>query len=73
MDVFEVQEELGRGTFGVVRKCVNKRNQKVLAVKEINVELVEQKGEIIENEIKVSKIEFDNVAMCYHVRVDSLL
>jgi serine/threonine protein kinase len=63
MDLFEVQEELGRGTFGVVRKCVDKRSQKVLAVKEINMELAGQNEHVVANEIKVSYIDFDNVTM----------
>ena len=64
MDNFEIQEELGRGTFGVVRKCLDKRTQKVVAVKEINMELVGQSGDIVEKEIRVSCINFDNATVC---------
>lgn len=63
MDNFEIQEELGRGTFGVVRKCLDKRTQNVVAVKEINMELVGQSGDIVEKEIRVSCINFDNVTV----------
>ena len=63
MDNFEIQEELGRGTFGVVRKCLDKRTQKVVAVKEINMELIGQSGDIVEKEIRVSCIKFDNVTV----------
>ena len=55
MDSFEIQEELGRGTFGVVRKCVHKRSQKALAVKEINMELDGQNEHMVANEIKICK------------------
>ena len=63
MDNFEIQEELGRGTFGVVRKCLDKRSQKVLAVKEINMELDGQNEHMVANEVKVSCSDFDNVTM----------
>ena len=63
MDNFEIQEELDRGTFGVVRKCLDKRTQKVVAVKEINMELIGQSGDIVEKEIRVSCIKFDNVTV----------
>lgn len=60
MDNFEIQEELGRGTFGVVRKCLDKRTQKIVAVKGINMELNGQSRDTVANEIKVSCIDFDN-------------
>ncbi len=63
MDGFEIQEELGRGTFGVVRKWVDKRSEKVVAVKEINMELAEQNEHMVANEINVSCIDFDNITM----------
>jgi serine/threonine protein kinase len=63
MESFDTQEELGRGTFGVVRKCVHKRSQKVLAVKEISMELAGQNEHVVANEINVSCISFDNITM----------
>ena len=63
MDVYEFKEELGRGSFGVVRKCLDKKSQKVFAVKEISLELAGQNQGVVSNEIKVSYIDFDNVAM----------
>lgn len=58
MDNFDVQEELGRGTYGIVRKCVDKQSQKVLAIKEINAELAAQNDHKISSEIKVSCASF---------------
>ena len=63
MDNFEIQEELGRGTFGVVRKCLDKRTQEIVAIKEINMELNGQRGDIVANEIKVSCIDFDIITV----------
>ncbi|XP_028391946.1 calcium/calmodulin-dependent protein kinase type II alpha chain-like [Dendronephthya gigantea] len=55
MDVYEFKEELGRGSFGVVRKCLDRKSQKVLAVKEINLELAGQNKDVITNEIQICK------------------
>lgn len=52
--VYDVQEELGRGSFGIVRKCINKRTQKVVAVKEINLGLNRDSEKTTAKEIRVS-------------------
>ena len=52
--IYDIKEELGRGTFGIVRRCVDKRTQKVVAIKEIELDL--EGEESTANEIRVSII-----------------
>lgn len=54
--IYDIKEELGRGTFGIVRRCVDKRTQKVVAIKEIELDLDGEGEESTANEIRVSII-----------------
>ena len=52
--LYDIQEELGRGTYGVVRKCVEKKSRKIVAIKEIQLDSEDE--EKTANEIRVSDL-----------------
>lgn len=53
--IYDIKEELGRGTFGIVRRCVDKRTQKVVAIKEIELDLDGEGEESTANEIRICR------------------
>lgn len=52
--LYDIQEELGRGSYGIVRKCVDKKTKKVVAIKEIDLDSNSKAEETTANEIRVS-------------------
>ncbi|XP_038047065.1 myosin light chain kinase, smooth muscle-like [Patiria miniata] len=54
-DMYEIREELGRGKFGTVNKCVEKKTKKMLAAKFIKAEKPADKKEC-EHEIEIMMV-----------------
>ncbi|XP_054752528.1 myosin light chain kinase, smooth muscle-like [Lytechinus pictus] len=54
-DSYEIREELGKGKFGTVNKCVEKKTKKIWAAKFIKAEKPEDKKEV-EHEIEIMMI-----------------
>lgn len=53
--LYDIKEELGKGRFGTVNKCVEKSSKKVLAAKHIKAENDRDRQEV-EHEIEIMKI-----------------
>ncbi|NP_001161592.1 myosin light chain kinase-like protein [Saccoglossus kowalevskii] len=54
-EFYQIKEELGRGKFGTVNKCVEKKTKKILAAKFIKVNSKADRDEV-ENEISIMQI-----------------
>ncbi|XP_072180712.1 myosin light chain kinase, smooth muscle-like [Diadema setosum] len=54
-EYYEIREELGRGKFGTVNKCVEKKTKKILAAKFIKAEKPDDKKEV-EHEIEIMMV-----------------
>ena len=55
LDDFEILQTLGKGSYGFVSKVKSKKNQKIYAMKMIDLSLVndEQESNLLKNEIKI--------------------
>lgn len=55
LDDFEIMQTLGKGSYGFVSKVKSRKNQKIYAMKMIDLELVNDQQEIdlLMNEIKI--------------------
>lgn len=68
-DIYEINETIGSGNFGVVKKGIHKLTGRKVAIKIINKEeLIESDMKMIKNEIEIMKIgKHPNVITLYHI------
>jgi serine/threonine protein kinase/Ca2+-binding EF-hand superfamily protein len=68
-DIYEINETIGSGNFGVVKKGIHKLTGRKVAIKIINKEeLIEGDMKMIKNEIEIMKIgKHPNVITLYHI------
>ena len=69
LDDFEILQTLGKGSYGFVSKVKSKKNQKLYAMKMIDLNLVndEQEVNLLRNEIKIiQSLNSPHVVKCYN-------
>jgi serine/threonine protein kinase len=72
---FEAVKTLGKGSFGVVRKCRHKKTQKIYAIKELNKKDIKDRNMVqqVRNELKIMySLNHPNIVKLYSHFEDDL-